>query len=1174
MSVLKQSSVDEASQEVPLHSVDLRRESLMLDSVDIYFGTRADMFGTSLIFHGNQVLKDLVGLTFLQIMLHDDKCEKQCCEGGIGTESHHDPLKCVRIEFMVIESFDMGTGKLPPEHVPSACIKLILRNKNKLQIMTGSYYIQSQGRNQNGEKGSGLKLTADHMPSDLFFGLAKFVRLTALETYAFCRSLRQMRGFSSSSTSVPTKQKLSSTAHLCSVCVPSPSKQDGSCKFRECQAVNYGLGIHQCIMKIDFIFALLKFTEEKILETMGFTLHSIYFTWKVSLLLGSLLGLCLGLEFLGIPNQWARYLRWDASTRSELSFQFKTNVSAGLLLYFDDGGVCDFLCLSLVDGRIQLQFSVDCAETTVITDKQVNDSSWHFLMVSRNHLRTVLVLDGEAKPGEVRPQRQYMNIVSDLFIGGVPLDIRPAALTLDGVLSEPPFQGFILDLKYGNSEPQLLGSQGVRLEMEGLCSENPCENGGTCFLLDGEPHCDCSATGYAGKLCSEVSLLKNIGLSTGYEQLPFCEGNLHSIIRTAGSSGTCLGWAQIFTHQCKTLELIISKDCGMTMGLQPFSSGLQVSCRPWAKVKPSLDIFSDKMKQVQGLTTGCKTAQGLREVDGGVGRTVDVTLYLKQNSFVFECVCSEMGLRAEYIGFTFCATFASYAVSALQALPACTLVQLIILKRDQSITYKGSGAGQQNLNGLGVTPKKACPNRRFCCGMADKQDVHKMLHDINSQEDALNCFLTGKSSGSGSNINPVALYLQAGNLPHQTFDTQQLLLTLSRVGWTGISNADIENQFLSAPQSSPYTGVQSESNKRMLEGCLDLTGHAPKALSHKSLLNILKMLMCVAEEDDGRIYAEEITKYGSLILWRLLLVPGEGLPLQLVSLTPYHRRNDSHFCLLNVDLNVGLFILRVQLLQKAIAKFTLNPVGQEPKELKMPSLTLRTTSEAGFCVCTGPCSTHAVCWFFSKACGSFLPSVVVLNIEALPVDVVTIKKSVAFAKQYHTVVPEKSPSLLQYSRKMHKLFTTARRAAALTLRVCPENNTQRVQSIIIQLRICPARRIVEASDRPVNIGGCDVQAKAGRSLFCYLAEQNSLLVPLLEMINKISLWPDVEHDLPKGTKLNEQGEELGKRLLTKYWSKSGLHIQEKQQGNTNLEMKQHVNAKLHFSTYEEMGVGF
>lgn len=245
---------------------------------------------------------------------------------------------------------------------------------------------------------------------------------------------------------------------------------------------------------------------------MSFTVHSGFFTLKVGVLLGSLLGLCLGLEFMGLPNQWARYLRWDASTRSDLSFQFKTNVSTGLLLYLDDGGVCDFLCLSLVDGRVQLRLSMDCTETAVLSNKQVNDSSWHFLMVSRDRLSTLLVLDGEGQSGELQPQRPYMDVVSDLFLGGVPADIRPSALTLEGVQAMPGFKGLILDLKYGNSEPRLLGSQGVQLDAEGACGDRPCENGGICFLLDGHPTCDCSTTGYGGKLCSEGKALFPIPL--------------------------------------------------------------------------------------------------------------------------------------------------------------------------------------------------------------------------------------------------------------------------------------------------------------------------------------------------------------------------------------------------------------------------------------------------------------------------------------------------------------------------------------------------------------------------------------------------------------------------------------------------------------------------------------
>nr|XP_057933774.1 neurexin 3a isoform X10 [Doryrhamphus excisus] len=215
------------------------------------------------------------------------------------------------------------------------------------------------------------------------------------------------------------------------------------------------------------------------------------------------LSTCMGMEFLGTPGQWARYLRWDASTRGDLSFQFKTEFSEALLLYFDDGGYCDFLQLAVVEGRLQLRFSIDCAETTLVSDRRVDDSNWHFATLSRYNLRTVLALDGQAKADEVRPQRQFMKIVSDLFLGGVPQDIRSGALTLPTVRNMQPFKGTITDLKYGNSQPRFLGSLKVPLESEGWCTVNPCENGGTCAVVDGEAVCDCSKTEYKGRFCTE-----------------------------------------------------------------------------------------------------------------------------------------------------------------------------------------------------------------------------------------------------------------------------------------------------------------------------------------------------------------------------------------------------------------------------------------------------------------------------------------------------------------------------------------------------------------------------------------------------------------------------------------------------------------------------------------------
>nr|XP_061806592.1 neurexin-3b isoform X5 [Nerophis lumbriciformis] len=225
---------------------------------------------------------------------------------------------------------------------------------------------------------------------------------------------------------------------------------------------------------------------------------------KVLLLLCTVLSFSVGLEFTGSEGQWARYLRWDASTRSDLTFRFKTSNSEGLMLYFDDGGYCDFLLLTVFEGKLQLRFSIDCAETTITSDKKVNDSRWHFAAINRHNLRSGLAVDGQTKTAEVRPQRQFMKIVSDLFLGGLPGDIRTSAITLPSVRELVPFKGIITDLIYGSKLPTLINSHKVRLEMLGLCTENPCENGGICSLADGEPYCDCSRTGFVGRYCNEA----------------------------------------------------------------------------------------------------------------------------------------------------------------------------------------------------------------------------------------------------------------------------------------------------------------------------------------------------------------------------------------------------------------------------------------------------------------------------------------------------------------------------------------------------------------------------------------------------------------------------------------------------------------------------------------------
>lgn len=222
----------------------------------------------------------------------------------------------------------------------------------------------------------------------------------------------------------------------------------------------------------------------------------------------------LALKYEGGPGQWTRYGQWDAKTTGELSFILKTNVSKALVLYLDDGGNCDFLELLIADGRLQLRFTIHCAEPAAIhTETRINDQRWHRVLLTRDHRETRLQVDNELKSSEVKSKRKEMVVVSDLYIGGISPDVRLSALTSSTVKYEPPFQGFIANLKLGEALPLLLDGQSVHSDLEYICDEHsPCNNKGQCSVSQGEVLCDCINTSYRGRYCHEG---KTISSSTG-----------------------------------------------------------------------------------------------------------------------------------------------------------------------------------------------------------------------------------------------------------------------------------------------------------------------------------------------------------------------------------------------------------------------------------------------------------------------------------------------------------------------------------------------------------------------------------------------------------------------------------------------------------------------------------
>ncbi|XP_040207554.1 neurexin-1 isoform X18 [Rana temporaria] len=229
--------------------------------------------------------------------------------------------------------------------------------------------------------------------------------------------------------------------------------------------------------------------------------------WMV-LILGCMVDLGCGLEFPGTEGQWTRFPKWNACCESEMSFNMKTKRSSGLVIYFDDEGFCDFLELILSDGKLKLSFSIFCAEpASLLTDFAVNDNNWHSVVIKRNFKNTTLILDKESKWVEVKSKRRDMTVFSNLFIGGIPPELKSSTLklTFPAVKDHSPFQGWITDVRVNFTDSSPVTYSDIKLEdTTNPCDKDQvCQNGGICSVVNEEATCDCSQTGFQGKDCSE-----------------------------------------------------------------------------------------------------------------------------------------------------------------------------------------------------------------------------------------------------------------------------------------------------------------------------------------------------------------------------------------------------------------------------------------------------------------------------------------------------------------------------------------------------------------------------------------------------------------------------------------------------------------------------------------------
>ncbi|KAG8186896.1 hypothetical protein JTE90_023783 [Oedothorax gibbosus] len=201
-----------------------------------------------------------------------------------------------------------------------------------------------------------------------------------------------------------------------------------------------------------------------------------------------------------------------------LVVQFRTKQATGNLLYAS--GVRDYFILEIINGQIQYRFDCGSGEGKLrIEQVKVNDGSWHRIRVERRGKSAEMILDKRLKAsGKSHGSHEVLNLDGNDIYFGAEVRINLEVLSFEdirmgfvGCMDDIQINGISLPLHVsGNTAVATLNRYkqmelhcGVLLDL-GICSSQPCLNGGTCIPTKSGFACQCLSR-YEGGQC-EIDL--------------------------------------------------------------------------------------------------------------------------------------------------------------------------------------------------------------------------------------------------------------------------------------------------------------------------------------------------------------------------------------------------------------------------------------------------------------------------------------------------------------------------------------------------------------------------------------------------------------------------------------------------------------------------------------------